>query len=70
MARLWGGYGAAPMRLWGDYRPISRNGPGGWRWVWGQRLAFWGSQPGLDNSNAKPELRPPAWAALSSLELK
>ena len=38
------------MRLWRDCRPIRGKGPGGWRWVRGQRLAFWGSQPGLERS--------------------
>src|ERR1035441_1948463 len=43
-------YGETPMRLRRDCRPISGNGPGGWRWLRGQRLAFWGSQPGLERS--------------------
>ena len=47
---LWGGYGEAPMRLRRDCRPIRGNGSGGWRWVRGHRLAYWGSQPGLERS--------------------
>jgi hypothetical protein len=31
-------YGETPMRLRRDCRPIGGNGPGGWRWVRGQRL--------------------------------
>ena len=38
------------MRLRGDCHPIRGNGLGGWRWVRGQRLAYWGSQPGLELS--------------------
>jgi len=41
-------YGETPMRLRRDCRPIRGNGPGGWRWVSGRRLAFWMSQPGLE----------------------
>jgi hypothetical protein len=47
-------YGETPMRLRRDCRPISGNGPGGWRWVRGQRLASWGSQPGLELSTETP----------------
>src|ERR1035441_7344144 len=47
-------YGETPMRLRRDCRPIRRNGPGGWRRVRGQRLAFWGSQPGLERSTETP----------------
>jgi hypothetical protein len=38
------------MRLRRDCRPICGNGPGGYLWVRGQRLGFWGSQPGLEES--------------------
>jgi len=38
------------MRLRGDCHPIRGNGLGGWRWVRGQWLAYWGSQPGLELS--------------------
>jgi hypothetical protein len=41
-------YGETPMRLRRDCRLIRGNGPGGWRWVSGRRLAFWMSQPGLE----------------------
>src|ERR1017187_7753228 len=47
-------YGETPVRLRRDCRPIRGNGPGGWRWVRGQRLAFWGSQPGLERSAETP----------------
>ena len=36
----------SPARLRRDSRPIRRDGPGGLRWVMGQRLASWGSQLG------------------------
>jgi len=42
------------MSLRGDCRPIRENGPGGWRWVRGQKLAFWGSQPGRERSTETP----------------
>ncbi len=32
------------------YRPVSGNGPGGWRWVVGERLASLGRQPGTEVS--------------------
>ena len=47
-------YGETPRRLRRDCRPIRGNGPGGWRWVRGQRLASWGSQPGLELSIETP----------------
>jgi len=47
-------YGETPMSLRRDCRPIRRNGPDGWRWVRGQRLAIWGSQPGLGLSAETP----------------
>jgi hypothetical protein len=36
------------MRLRGDCRPIRGSGPGGWRWVGSERLAFFGSQRGQE----------------------
>jgi hypothetical protein len=35
--------GEATAGLRRDCRPVSRSGPGGWRRVRGQRLAFWGT---------------------------
>ena len=43
-------YGEAPGRLRRDCRPVSGNGPVGWRWVGGERLASLGSQPGSEVS--------------------
>src|SRR5208282_4089787 len=43
-------YGETPGGLRRDCRPVSGNGPGGWRWVGGERLASLGSQPGPEVS--------------------
>src|ERR1017187_10213956 len=50
-------YGETPMRLRGDCRPMSGNGPGGWRRGRAPRLAFWGSYLGR---SSQPILRQPA----------
>ena len=47
-------YGETPLRRRRDCRPIRGTGPERWRWVRGQRLAFWGSQPGLERSTETP----------------
>src|ERR1019366_1596414 len=47
-------YGEATAWLPRGSRPIRGIGPGGWLWVKGQRLAFWGSQPGLELSTETP----------------
>ena len=43
-------YGEASGGLRRDCRRISGNGPGSWRWVGGEELAFLGSQPGPEVS--------------------
>ena len=39
--------GEATARLRRDWRSVSRNAPGAWRWVRGQSLAFWGRDPNI-----------------------
>jgi len=44
-------YGETPAGLRRDCRPVSGNGPGGWRWVGAKRWPFWGANLGTRGVN-------------------